>query len=148
MSNDPKTDQVLRKAGEITMNEPQNMTKLEKAKKLVGEIGPAMEKSAKEKGWEIDFDPEFEESEKTLPTPKVKLKRRARVGDSIQAEQLAKAHFGQHDPDYQVEAQHLMVAKMSNLCTFDGEVWHIPDIEKLGGDFFTHIAVKFSKFLQ
>ena len=126
----------------------EELSKMEKARKLIGDIGPALEKSAKEKGWDIGLDKEFEEDSKSIPTPKVRLKRKARVGDSIQAEDLAKMHFGQGRQDYELKEQHFVLAKMALLCTFDGEVWNIPQIERLGGDFFTHVVVMFAAHLQ
>ena len=115
---------------------------LEKAKEIVGDLSEAMEKSAREKGWDVDFAEDFDKEEPA--TPVVKILRKSTVGDSLQVEKLAWAEYGpkqKHDPT----PQQIMVAKLATMCTFDGKQLPCIDIERLGEDFFMHIFVKLSK---
>jgi len=147
MSNDPKNDQKLMEATKEALKEPREKSKLEKARELIGDMENALEKEAKEKGFDIDVAPDFEKDLETIPIPKVRLLRKSRIEDGLKAEQICKIHFGKNSDNYSATGQHLMLAKMSILCRFNDEVWNITQIERLGEDFFTHITVKFSKYL-
>jgi len=119
-------------------------TKLEKAREAVGDLSKALEKDAAAKGWDIAEDDEFQE---TSAPPKVRLLRRSRIGDAITAERIARKHFGGGKDDYEPTVQEISIAKFSLIAKFNGEHWPIPDIEALGEDFFTHVFVRFAKYL-
>lgn len=119
-------------------------TKLEKAREAVGNLKEAMEKDAAAKGWDVAKADDFQD---TPPPPKVRLLRRSRIGDAITAERIARKHFGAGKDDYEPTTQEIAIAKFSLLATFNGKHWPIPDIEALGEDFFTHVFVRFAKFL-
>jgi hypothetical protein len=148
MSDDPKkTENELMKATAEAIKQPREKSKLERARDLIGNLSEALEKEEKEKGYDIAIGPDFEADAKTIPIPKVRLLRKSRIEDSLKAEQICKIHFGNNSDNYTATGQHMLLAKLSILCTFDDKVWNIPEIQKLGEDFFTHVTVKFSKFL-
>jgi len=102
------------------------------AKKTKKELEQELENSIKEvkidadeKGFGIDFAESFEKEEE-IKNPKIKLLRRARIGDSIRAIELARTHYETDSPSDMA----LMVAKLSILCTFNGEMWTLHQISR------------------
>ena len=104
----------------------------------------ALETEAREKGFDVDFESGFIEAPPT--PPKARLMRRATVGDTLRAEELARTHYGiprDRDPS----GQQIMTAKLALLMKFDDTIWNIPLIEALDLGFFAHVVVKFSEYL-
>jgi hypothetical protein len=142
MSNTQEND--LMEATAAAIKEPRPKTELELAREKIGPIKEVLEKEAEKNQWDIGIDENFQEAEKP---PKVRFFRRATVQDAVQAERLAIAHYGEGKADYKPTGQQTMIAKLCTVCTFDGSLWNIPQVEKLGEGFFTNIVVRFSDYL-
>jgi len=140
-------DDLQMEATAAAIKAPREKSKLEKAREMIGDFSEALEKEEIEKGYDIGFSDDFETKVSLMPIPVVKLTRKATVADALKAEQIAKIHYGEGRTGYEVTGTQLTIARLSVLCTFDGKVWNCDEIGVLGGDFFTHVVVKFSKYL-
>lgn len=142
MSNQTETE--LMEATAAAIKEPRPKTELERAREKIGPLKDVLEKEAEKNDWDIGVDADFQSDD---DAPKVRFFRRSTVGDAVRAEQMAKVHYGQDDPKYAPTGQQITVAKLCLICTFNGEMWNIPKVEKLGEPFFTNIVVRFSDYL-
>ena len=123
---------------------------LDKQKKLIEEVGSeeSVEKllsREEENGWDLDFDPVFEQS--PPPVPKVRLVRRATLNDTISAERLARKSWDIGE-DEDVSPHQLAVAKLAILCKFNDELWDVHKIANLSADFLSHVCIKWVKFIS
>lgn len=125
----------------------EELSELEKAKKLLGEAQPAIAKYAKEMGFDLGLEDGFIED---IPAPKFRLVRKSRVGDIVEAERMAREHFNtKKDSNFKVTPAMLMQAKICILGVFGEEKDHynLLQLGELGEDFFTVVSATYSKYL-
>lgn len=119
-------------------------TDLEEAREKIGDLKKVLEKEALELGWDIDVSDDFQEAPE-MPT--VRFIRKSTVGDAVRAEQMATQHYGDGKSRYVPTGQQITIAKLCLICTFNGDMWNIPKVERLGEYFFSNIVVRFPKLL-